>query len=92
MVKKDLSDGFALPGKKKTAPAPMVERFIEAGEPQRSKVTVANAKRNATRGERGVYYLPPKLLKALRHKCAEERRSLSDVMTEALSQLLGMSQ
>jgi len=78
MTKKDLSDGFKLPSKK-TAPAPMMEKFIEAGE---GKGTTS--KRSATAGARCVVYLPPKLLKELRHKCTDDERSISDAVGEAI--------
>jgi hypothetical protein len=88
MVKKDLSDGFKLPSKK-AAPAPMMERFIEAGESKPNKGVTS--KRNATAGARCVVYLKPKVLKALRHKCFDDERSVSDAVNELVEKWLNDS-
>jgi len=44
--------------------------------------------RNAELGERVVAYVPPELAQALRVRCVEDRRSLSDAVTEAIRLLL----
>jgi len=46
--------------------------------------------RRAELGERVAVYVPEELAKALRMKCAAERRSVSDAATEALRVWLGL--
>lgn len=41
--------------------------------------------RRPERGERISVYVPPELAEALRVRCARERRSVSDAVTEALA-------
>jgi hypothetical protein len=81
--KTDLSAGFALP-RKKLAAAPIEETFITAGERK-----TATSKRSNGPGQRCVVYLPEKLLKALKHKCTDDNRSVSDAVCEAVRKLLG---
>lgn len=41
--------------------------------------------RRLERGERVSVYIPPEMAEALRVRCARERRSVSDAVTEALT-------
>ncbi len=71
----------------KTAPVPSVGE-TDARRFERRETPVSNAKRGSrlkrdTVGERVTVYLPPLLAAALRRRCLNERRSLSDAITEA---------
>ncbi len=45
--------------------------------------------RRLEKGERVTLYLPPELAKRVRLLCVEERRSMSDATTEALTEWTG---
>ena len=55
------------------------ELVLVPAQPKPSK------RRRPSRGERMAVYLPPELAEALRVRCAHERRSMSDAVTEAVS-------
>jgi hypothetical protein len=55
-----------------------------------ARATVSKLRRDA-RGERVSFYLPPTLAEAVRMRCAKERRSMSDALTEAVNAWLGQS-
>lgn len=77
-MKADLSKGFSLPSKpKRTELKPVQEARFTAAKSE-SKL------RRAELGERVAVYLPPKLAEELRIRCAKERRSLSDAVTDAV--------
>lgn len=81
-MKANLAGGFALPSTPKRTPVAetTAARFTAAEEaPSPSKL------RRAELGERVVVYLPPALATELRVRCARERRSLSDAVTEAVA-------
>ncbi len=54
------------------------QRFIDGRKVGESR------KRKAQAGERVAVYLPPALVRALRLRCVEESRSISDAATEAI--------
>ncbi len=89
---KALAGGFALPKppKRTPVPEPEAERFVEAMElaetqsvrrrsPKESKL------RRASRGERVAVYLPPEIVEQLRIRCVQERRSVSDAVSDAVT-------
>ncbi len=70
----------SLPTPKRTSVAVDAgDRFIGGGSH-----TATRGKRKKA-GERLTIYVPPELAEAVRVRCAQERRSLSDAGTEALS-------
>lgn len=95
MSKKDIAAGFNLPAPKPAAPIDEVEaeRFEQAKSPifeapklpEPKPVKPHSRLRSDKRGERLCCYLPPKLHERLRVKCARERRSLSDAVTDAVT-------
>lgn len=88
---KALASGFALPKPPKRTPVaePEAERFVEASEDPAPRAAKRKAPkesklRRPTRGERVAVYLPPELMEELRIRCVQERRSVSDAVTEAV--------
>ena len=91
-VPDDVADSFV--SKSKSPPA--------AKSPKKPRKATSSAKktqtlsepgsnsrlRRAESGERIAVYLPPALAEKLRVRCATDRRSLSDALTEALTQWL----
>ena len=79
--KKKMAAGFSLPASPKKTPvsAKAAKKFVDGG---------AARKRRETAGERLTLYVPPQLAEDLRVFCARQRRSLSDVGTEALAKLM----
>lgn len=81
----ELAKGFALPKAPKRSAVPETEarRFERsrspAAHPTESKL------RRPERGERLSAYVPAELAESLRVRCARERRSVSDAVTEALT-------
>lgn len=87
-----LAGGFKLPAKP-AAPVVNEERaaaFVAAVEepapvaPAPRAAPAASRLRRAERGERLALYLPPDVAEELRVRCARERRSASDAVTEAV--------
>jgi hypothetical protein len=81
---KKLAQGFALP--KAPARTPVKDqaatKFVKSerkGRPSASRL------RREGGGERLAIYLPPDIAEELRVRCARERRSISDAVTEAVS-------
>jgi hypothetical protein len=72
----------------KTAPVPPVgeteARRFERRESTKSGAKSGSRLKRDTLGERVTVYLPPRLAATLRRRCVNERRSLSDAMTEAV--------
>lgn len=68
----ELAKGFAVSRLEQGA------RFIDGRKAPESR------KRKARAGARVALYLPPALLKALRLRCVEEERSLSDAAAAAI--------
>lgn len=86
-MKPTLAGGFALPTAPKRTPvaAERIATFTEAEEPTRTRPPAsASRMRRAELGERMVIYLPTEAATALRVRCAQERRSLSDAVTAAV--------
>jgi hypothetical protein len=84
--KDDLAKGFAGPvlpkaPKRSAVPETEARRFERAPSPT---VAPSSRLRRDERGERVSAYVPPEMAEALRVRCARERRSVSDAMTEAL--------
>lgn len=79
---KKLAGGFSLP--KAPARTPVkdqeVARFVKAER----KPSRASRLRRDVGGERLAIYLPPDVSEELRVRCARERRSISDAVTEAV--------
>jgi hypothetical protein len=79
---KKLAKGFALP--KPPARTQVKDkaatRFVRAEHKAR-----ASRLRRDVGGERLAIYVPPDKAEALRVRCARERRSISDAVTEAVS-------
>ncbi len=84
--KADVASGFKLPdAPKRTAVAiDAADRFVSGGK---SKPSTRGKRRDA--GERLTIYVPPDIAEAVRVRCAKERRSLSEVGTEALAAWIG---
>lgn len=79
MAKKAIeSSAYALP----SATAPKVVGEVAA---KRFEEGAAASRRRTEKGERVTLYLPPELAKQVRLLCVEERRSMSDAATEALT-------
>jgi hypothetical protein len=87
---KKLAHGFDLP----KAPArtavrdKAASRFVKAER----KPSRASRLRRETGGERLAIYLPPDVAEELRVRCARERRSISDAVTEAVTGWLKVAQ
>ena len=77
MAKKPSADGFKLPKRTLVSEA---EAAKFTGEQQARESRL----RRTELGERLTVYLPPGLAKDLRVRCASERRSVSDAVTEAV--------
>lgn len=80
MTPKKPLGGFNLPPEKK-------RRTVEGGAVL-VKAPRSSPLRRSAGGERLVVYLPPDLALEFRVKCAEQRRSHSDAMTEAVDDFL----
>ena len=80
--------GFKLPRKPEQKPAADEKRvaaFVEAVEVSQTRTPPqASRLRRVERGERVAVYLPAEIAEALRVRCARERRSASDAVTEAV--------
>lgn len=80
---KKLAQGFSLP--KPPARTAVKEqaaaRFVKAEK----KPARASKLRREEGGERVAIYLPPDVAEELRVRCARERRSISDAVTEAVT-------
>ena len=84
-TKSKLAAGFALPNapKRTEIPEPAARRFEVVSD---RKATAPSRLRRPVLGERVAVYLPPELAEALRVRCAKERRSVSDGVTDAVSE------
>lgn len=83
MAKKKIgASAYALPvtTARKAVPERAAKAFEEGSAPQLRRVE---------KGERVTLYLPPHLAKQVRLLCVEERRSMSDAATEALTEWTG---
>lgn len=71
--------GFRIPSppKRSRIDEPKAEAFV-GSQP--------SLRRDGQPAERLTVYMPPPLIEALRVRCARERRSLSDAVTEAVSE------
>ena len=87
-----LANGFSLPvAPKRTAvPEDATLRFVRNGEPLQTSVHTSRLRREVS-GERVAVYLPPEAALALRVRCAQARRSVSDAVTEAVAEWLKSS-
>ena len=76
--KSAVAAGFTLPKAPQRTPvaAKAADRFVG------DKLQTRGKRKEA--GERLTVYVPPELAEALRVTCAQERRSLSEAVTEAL--------
>ena len=84
----ELAKGFTLPSQpKRTEVDDATARRFIAGDA--AKTTRGSRLRREESGERVAVYLPPELVTALRVRCAQERRSVSDAITEAVSAWVG---
>lgn len=84
MAKKTIgTNAYALPKAtaRKDVPERAAKQFEEGGSGARL--------RRVEKGERVTLYLPPELAKRVRLLCVEERRSMSDATTEALTEWTG---
>jgi hypothetical protein len=93
----ELAKGFSLP---QALPRTEVSdeqalRFVQGGQepsPRRAKRLKRSSRlRREESGERVAVYLPPEAAMALRVRCAQERRSVSDAVTEAVAKWLKSS-
>jgi hypothetical protein len=83
MAKKKIgASAYALPSAR--VPKAVSERAAKAFEEGS-----APRLRRVGQGERVTLYLPPELVKQVRLLCVEERRSMSDAATEALTEWRG---
>jgi hypothetical protein len=79
-----LASGFSLPSapKRTDVSEDASLRFVRGGRAPSSRL------RRVAGGERVAVYLPPDAATALRVRCAQERRSVSDAVTEAVAEWL----
>jgi hypothetical protein len=91
----ELAKGFSLPKVQQRTEVPdeLALRFVHGG---RSTVGSRQGKKSSRlrreeSGERVAVYLPPEAATALRVRCAQERRSVSDAVTEAVAKWLKAS-
>jgi hypothetical protein len=80
---KKLAKGFALPKPpaRTAVKADAEAKFVKAER----RPSRASRLRRDIGGERLAIYLPPEVAEELRVRCARERRSISDAVTEAVS-------
>ena len=80
---KKLASGFALPKPpaRTSVKDQAAAKFVRAER----KPSRASRLRREVAGERLAIYLPPDVAEELRVRCARERRSISDAVTEAVS-------
>lgn len=84
--KDELAKGFALPKAPQRSVVPeTTARKFERTPAAAVDSSVGSKLRRPERGERLSAYVPPELAESLRVRCARERRSVSDAVTEALS-------
>ena len=83
---KKLAAGFALPTTP-TRPAVKEEAAAKFVRSERKSAPVSRLRRDVP-GERLAIYLPPDTAENLRVRCARERRSISDAVTEAVAMWL----
>lgn len=94
MSKKDaLAKGFAvvtkLPGKpQRTAVSETAAQAFEAAGQREPTKPKASSLRRGVGGARVAVYLPAELEQGLRVRCATDRRSISDAVTEAVAKWL----
>ena len=86
MSKGKLAGGFSLPSPPprtvvREEVAQRFERVEAVAKPSRGPSRL----RRETLGERLAIYVPPELAEQLRVRCARERRSISDAVTEAVT-------
>lgn len=82
----ELAKGFTLPSQpKRTEVDDATARKFIAGEAPKRRSRL----RREVSGERIAVYLPPEIVTALRVRCAQERRSVSDAITEAVTAWVG---
>jgi hypothetical protein len=80
---KKLASGFALP--KAPPRTPVKDQAAAKFVRSERKPGRASRLRREIAGERLAIYLPPNVAEELRVRCARERRSISDAVTEAVS-------
>jgi hypothetical protein len=78
-----LAHGFALP--KPPARTPVKDQAAAKFVKAERKPSRTSRLRRDSGGERIAIYLPPDLAEALRVRCARERRSISDAVTDAVT-------
>lgn len=87
----DLADAFALPPPKKrpAIPESQVRAFVE---PKRGPARPSSARTRRDGGdfERFNAYVPVELMTRVRERAFRERRSVSDVLTEALERWVAL--
>lgn len=90
-----LTKGFALPKvepKRTELPEPTAQAFENPAVPNADTEPAPKPKASRLRrdklGERVAVYLPPKMAERLRVRCAKDRRSVSDAVTEAVDMWL----
>ncbi len=62
----------------------LAEETPAASTATTSEPPAVSRRRRPARGERMAVYLPPELAEELRVRCARERRSMSDAVSEAV--------
>jgi hypothetical protein len=83
--KGELAKAFALPKTPDRSPVPEAEaRKFERARPL-ALASGSKLRRTEGGGKRVSGYVPPEIEEAVRVRCAKERRSMSDALTEALS-------
>jgi hypothetical protein len=88
-AKAKLASGFVLPTPPARQPVPddAAARFVGGpanDDREQGRGETTSRLRRAQGGERLAIYLPPELARELRVRCAVDRRSASDAVTEAL--------
>ena len=80
---KKLAQGFALP--KAPARTPVKDHAAAKFVKSERRPASGSRRRREVGGERLAIYLPPDVAEELRVRCARERRSISDAVTEAVT-------
>jgi hypothetical protein len=81
-----LAKGFKLPAQPRRAPVTEAKarQFVEREAREGTTKPSSSSLRRNESGERVSVYLPPEMAKDLRVRCAKERRSVSDAVTDAV--------
>jgi hypothetical protein len=86
---KNLASGFQLPKAPKHTPVKETTARLFVGAKKKAGKSDKSLRRDGVDTVRLALYFPPDVAKALRVRCIEESRSVSDAVTAAVSAWLG---